>query len=103
MVMHTSKAVSCASKVTTHFPTDAVMLDGAMFGIVAYTSISEVVVILESLKVSVPPAAVSDFAGSLFSEYPKRAFARFSAVMLFVPFSPSNSIFSDDPIVDAAV
>lgn len=54
--MHTSKAESCASKVTMHFPADAVMLDGAMFGIVAYTSISEVVVILESLKVSVPPA-----------------------------------------------
>lgn len=32
------------------------MLDGAMFGIVAYTSINEVVVILASLKVSVPPA-----------------------------------------------
>ena len=101
--MHTSNAESCASKVTTHFPTDAVMLDGAMFGIVAYTSISEVVVILESLKVSVPPEDVSDCAGSLLSEYPKRAFARFSAVMLFVPFSPSSSIFSEDPMVDAAV
>ena len=103
MVMHTSKAESCASKVTTHFPADAVMLDGAMFGIVAYTSINEVVVILESLKVSVPPEAVRDCAGSLFSEYPKRAFARFSAVMLFVPFSPSSSIFSEVPMVDTAV
>ena len=101
--MHTSNAESCASNVTVQVPADATILDGAMFGIVAYTSISEVVVILESLKVSVPPAAVSDFAGSLFSEYPKRAFARFSAVMLFVPFSPSSSIFSEVPMVDTAV
>ena len=101
--MHTSKAESCASNVTVQVPADAVMADGAIFGIVAYTSISEVVVILASLKVSVPPEAVSDCAGSLFSEYPKRALARFSAVMLFVPFSPSSSIFSEDPMVDAAV
>ena len=101
--MHTSNAESCASNVTVQVPAAAVMVDGAIFGIVAYTSISEVVVILESLKVSVPPEAVSDFAGSLFSEYPKRALARFSAVMLFVPFSPSSSIFSETPIVDAAV
>ena len=99
MVMHTSNAESCASKVTTHFPADAVMLDGAMFGIVAYTF----VVMLESLKVSVPPEAVSDCAGSLLSEYPKMAFARFYAVMLFVPFSPSSSIFSEVPMVDTAV
>ena len=101
--MHTSKDVFCASNVTVQVPADATILDGAMFGIVAYTSISEVVVILESLKVSVPPAAVRDCAGSLFSEYPKRAFARFSAVMLFVPFSPSSSIFSEVPMVDTAV
>ena len=101
--MHTSNAESCASNVTVQVPAAAVMADGAIFGIVAYTSISEVVVILASLKVSVPPEAVSDCAGSFFSEYPKRAFARFSAVMLFVPFSPSSSIFSDDPMVDTAV
>ena len=101
--MHTSKAESCASNVTVQTPADAVMLDGEMFGMVAYGSIKESSVILASLKVSVPPEAVSDCAGSLFSEYPKRAFARFSAVMLFVPFSPSNSIFSEDPMVDAAV
>lgn len=54
--MHTSNAESCASNVTVQVPADATILDGAMFGIVAYTSISEVVVILASLKVSVPPA-----------------------------------------------
>lgn len=101
--MHTSKDVFCASNVTVQTPADEVMLDGEMFGMVAYGSIKESSVILESLKVSVPPEAVSDCAGSLFSEYPKRAFARFSAVMLFVPFSPSSSIFSEDPMVDAAV
>lgn len=101
--MHTSKDELCASNVTVQVPADAVMADGAIFGTVAYTSISEVVVILTSLKVSVPPEAVSDCAGSLFSEYPKRALARFSAVMLFVPFSPSSSIFSEVPMVDTAV
>ena len=101
--MHTSKAESCASNVTVQVPADATILDGAIFGSVAYTSISEVVVMLESLKVSVPPEAVSDCAGSLFSEYPKMALARFSAVMLFVPFSPSNSIFSEVPMVDTSV
>ena len=101
--MHTSNAESCASNVTVQVPADAVRADGAIFGIVAYTSISEVAVILASLKVSVPPEAVRDCAGSLFSEYPKRAFARFSAVMLFVPFSPSSSIFSEVPMVDTDV
>ena len=100
--MHTSNAESCASNVTVQVPAAAVT-DGAIFGIVAYTSISEVVVILASLKVSVPPEAVSDCAGSLLSEYPKMAFARFYAVMLFVPFSPSSSIFSEVPMVDTAV
>lgn len=101
--MHTSKAESCASNVTVQVPADATILDGAMFGIVAYTSISEVVVILESLKVSVPTEAVRDCAGSIFSEYPKMAFARFSSVMLFVPFSPSSNIFSEAQMVDVAV